>query len=112
FGLILGACSSSDSALSDGKVEIEFWYGLGSEADKKMKEIISDFNAEHEDIEVIPVPQADYTETYEKLQAAIASNTAPGIFIAEVTTVTDLASKEELELIDKIFDEYDIFDDD
>lgn len=110
FGLILGACSSSNSASSDGKVEIEFWYGLGSEADKKMKEIISDFNAEHEDIEVIPVPQADYTETYEKLQAAIASNTAPGIFIAEVTPMTDLASKEALEPLDKFLDEDDSFD--
>src|SRR5699024_9008634 len=53
IGLVLAACSVDDSesnASGDGKVEIEFWYGLGSEADEKMKELISDFNEEHEDI--------------------------------------------------------------
>src|SRR5699024_12763367 len=77
IGLVLDACSVDDSESNgsgDRKVEIEFWYGLGSEADEKMQELISDFNEEHEDIEVTAVPQADYDETYEKLQAAIASD--------------------------------------
>jgi len=115
IGLVLAACSVDDSesnASGDGKVEIEFWYGLGSEADEKMKELISDFNEEHEDIEVTAVPQADYDETYEKLQAAIASDTAPGVFLSEITPLTDLASKDALEPIDDFVANDDIYDED
>ena len=115
IGLVLAACSVDDSesnAGGDGKVEIEFWYGLGSEADKKMKEIISDFNEEHDDIEVVAVPQADYDETYEKLQAAIASDTAPGVFISEITPMTDLAKKDAIQPLDEFVQEDDRYDED
>lgn len=111
LSLVLAACSVDESS-GDGKVEVEFWYGLGSEADKKMKELISDFNDAHDDIEVVAVPQADYDETYEKLQAAIASDTAPGVFIAELNPLTDLAQKEALEPLDAYIENDDIYDED
>ena len=109
FGLVLTACSVDESS-GDGKVEIEFWYGLGSEADIKMKEIISDFNDEHDDIKVTAVPQADYDETYQKLQAAIASDTAPGVFISEITPLTDLAKKDAIQPLDSYVEEDEIYD--
>jgi|SRR5690625_444368 len=109
LALFLTACSVDESS-GDGKVEVEFWYGLGSEADKKMKEIISDFNDEHDDIEVVAVPQADYDETYEKLQAAIASDTAPGVFLSEITPLTDLAQKEAIEPLNDYVENDDIYD--
>src|SRR5699024_12681695 len=102
IGLVLAACSVDDSesnASGEGKVEMEVWYGLGSEADEKMKELISDLNEEHEDIEVTAVPQADYDETYEKLQAAIASDTASGGIRYEYTAHTDCAGRNALEQI-------------
>ena len=111
LALVLAACSVDESS-GDGKVEVEFWYGLGSEADTKMKELISDFNNQHDDIEVVAVPQADYDETYEKLQAAIASNTAPGVFIAELNPLTDLAKKEAIEPLDAYIENDDNYDED
>lgn len=110
-GLLLAACSVDESSSSeDGKTEIEFWYGLGSEADKKMKELVNDFNEENDDIEITAVPQADYDETYEKLQAAIASDTAPAVFISEPTALVDLANKQALEPLDDYVDNDENFD--
>lgn len=101
--LVVAACSSSsgegkkEETGGEGKpVEIEFWYGLGSEADKKMKEIIQGFNDSQDDYVVKAVPQASYDETYQKLQAAIASKTAPGVFITGGAQMHDLASKQAI----------------
>ena len=94
--LILGGCSESakevksegnESAKADVKssekapVEIQFWYGLGSVAGETMESIISDFNASQDKVKVIGVQQADYDETYQKVQAAIAANQPPAVFI-------------------------------
>lgn len=63
-------------------VEIEFWYGLGSEAGAKMEELIQEFNASQNEVKVIGVSQADYSETVQKVQAGMAANKVPGAFIA------------------------------
>ena len=89
---ILAACSSNSSSSSaneggkggnnDGKpVEIEFWYGLGSVAGQTMESIIADFNASQDEVIVKGVQQADYSETWQKVQAALAANNAPAVFI-------------------------------
>ena len=121
FLLVLSACSgSSDSSeskevsnaekASTEKVEIEFWYGLGSEADIKMKEIIEGFNDSQDNYVVKAVPQANYDETYQKVQAAIASNTAPGVFITEGEAMHDLASKEVIAPLDELMEADNNFD--
>lgn len=114
--LVIGtACSSNEAKdnKSDGdaseKVEIEFWYGLGSEADVKMKEIIESFNASQEQYTVKPVPQANYDETYQKLQAAIASDTAPGVFITGGESMRDLAAKDAIVSLNSFIDNDDSF---
>ncbi len=62
-------------------VEIQFWYGLGSVAGETMEGIIADFNASQDKVKVTGVQQADYEETYQKVQAAIAANQPPAVFI-------------------------------
>lgn len=112
FVLIVGvACSdtkeeagASNEKAADKPVEIEFWYGLGSEADKKMKEIIKSFNESQEDVLVKAVPQASYDETYQKLQAAIASDTAPGVFITGGKELQDLSRKEAIVSLDEFIE--------
>jgi len=107
---VMVACSSGEKESSggsdstEGPVEIEFWYGLGSEADEKMKEIVQGFNDSQEEVVVTPVPQADYDETYQKIQAAIASDTAPGVFITELVGLSDLAQKGGLAPLDAYAD--------
>ncbi|AXI10296.1 ABC transporter substrate-binding protein [Oceanobacillus zhaokaii] len=117
--LLMAACGSNDEGSEDdsadasaasGPVEIEFWYGLGSEADKKMQEIVQNFNNSQEDVVVTPVPQADYSETYQKLQASIASGSAPGVFITGLGTLNDLVSKEAIAPLDEFTAEDEIYD--
>ena len=98
--LLLGACSVKDKKedkVSKGEqVEVEFWYGLGSEAHKKMQSIIKQYNDSQNEYVVKGVSQASYTETFQKLQSAIASGEAPGVVIAQADTIHNLAQKEAL----------------
>lgn len=110
--LFTSACSSTGNVSGKEKdsdsskpVEIEFWYGLGSEADVKMKEIINNFNESQDEVIVKAVPQASYDETYQKLQAAIASNTAPGVFITGGDAMHDLAKKKAIASLDNYIQE-------
>ncbi|WP_245628102.1 ABC transporter substrate-binding protein [Shouchella shacheensis] len=89
----LSACSTESGGSADGPVEIEFWYGLGSEAGGKMEEIIEEFNESQEEVIVRGVAQADYSETYQNLQAGLASDTAPAVALLENSTVLDLANR-------------------
>lgn len=75
-------------------VEIEFWYGLGSEAGNKMEEIIQNFNASQDEVVVTGVAQASYDETDQNVQAAMAAGNVPGAFIATPSTTHRLASNE------------------
>lgn len=113
--MILAACTSeagesSTGTESTGPVTIEFWYGLGSEADIKMKEIIKGFNDSQDEVIVEAIPQASYSETYQKLQAAIAAKDAPGLFITESSSLVDLASKSALAPLNKYAGEDSIYD--
>ncbi|WP_019155673.1 ABC transporter substrate-binding protein [Robertmurraya massiliosenegalensis] len=93
---LLAACSSGGSSNSastedntgganhEEAVEIEFWYGLGSVAGETMESIIADFNASQDEVVVKGIQQADYSETWQKVQAAIAAKNAPAVFIADV----------------------------
>lgn len=74
---------SSAGASGDGPVEIEFWYGLGSVAGETMEGIIADFNASQDKVKVTGVQQPSYDETFQKVQAALASKKAPAVFISD-----------------------------
>ncbi len=79
------AASSSTGAqttASSGPVEIEFWYGLGGKLGDNMKKVIDDFNASQKDVIVKGVVQADYDETTQKLQAAIAAGQVPAAVLS------------------------------
>lgn len=67
---------------SSAPVEIEFWYGLGGKLGENMQTLITRFNESQSEVIVKPVVQGDYDETSQKLQAAIATNTAPAAVLA------------------------------
>ncbi|WP_303975068.1 ABC transporter substrate-binding protein [Streptococcus merionis] len=81
-GILLG-CQSDQSVQEtknqsqDGPVEVEFWYAGGKTAVKVVQDIIDEYNASQDDFEIKAVTQADYSETYTRLQAGIAGNQAP-----------------------------------
>lgn len=97
----LAGCSTSNTATKKtGKVEIEFWYGLGGKLGTNMQEIIKEFNASQSEVVVKGVAQASYTETYQALQAAIASKKAPDAVLLTNDQMTNLAKKNELASLD------------
>lgn len=70
-----GASSSSTEAAptQNAPVTIEFWYGLGGKLGENMEVLIQKFNTSQQEVIVKGIAQADYTETEQKLQAAIAT---------------------------------------
>lgn len=52
-----------------------------------MEDIIKEFNSSQDEVSVKGVQQADYAETWQKVQAGLAAKNAPAVFIAESGTV-------------------------
>ncbi|MDQ0219211.1 ABC transporter substrate-binding protein [Peribacillus cavernae] len=103
---LLAGCSGGEkqAANSDGKVEIEFWYGLGGKLGDNMKQKIDTFNKSQDEVIVKGIAQADYQETYQKLQAASASGQTPAVALLEHATANALANKQALAPLDSFFD--------
>jgi multiple sugar transport system substrate-binding protein len=102
---LLAGCTNNETASNGNeKVEIEFWYGLGGKLGDNMKEKIDDFNKSQNEVVVKGVAQADYTETYQKLQAATASGQTPAVTLLTHATANALASKEVLTPLDSFIE--------
>lgn len=76
-----------------GKTEVDFWYSGGKTAVKVVQGIVDDYNESQDTYFVKTVTQADYSETYEKLQAAIAGNVAPDVALIEKDAARGLSDK-------------------
>ena len=94
---------SSAEASGDGPVEIEFWYGLGSVAGETMEGIIADFNASQDKVKVTGVQQPSYDETFQKVQAVLASKKAPAVFISD--NMQELAQRKIIAPLDDVIDD-------
>lgn len=95
----VSACGKSNAdkeatKTADGKIEIEFWYSGGKTAVDVVQSIIDEYNASQDTYEVTAVTQADYDETYQKLQAGIAGNSAPDLALLDATVARSLSDKE------------------
>lgn len=95
-GLLTG-CGSSDTkettTTADGKIQIDFWYSGGKTAVNVFQDIVDEFNASQDTYEIKTTTQADYTETYEKLQAGIAGKKAPDMALLDVDKSRNLSEK-------------------
>lgn len=76
------APSAAAPAAQSEPVTIEFWYGLGGKLGENMEALIQKFNASQQEVIVKGIVQADYTETQQKLQAAIATGTVPAAVLS------------------------------
>jgi multiple sugar transport system substrate-binding protein len=77
-----GGAAPTEASTPKEPVTIEFWYGLGGKLGDTMKEKIELFNSSQQDVIVKGIAQADYTETEQKLQAAIAAKQAPAAVLS------------------------------
>ncbi len=91
-------CGNSGSGetvkTADGKIQIDFWFSGGKTAVNVLQDIVDEFNESQDTYEIASTTQADYTETYEKLQAGIAGKKAPDIALLDVDKSKNLSSKE------------------
>lgn len=58
-----------------------------------VQDIVDEFNESQDKYEIKTTTQADYTETYEKLQAGIAGNNAPDMALLDVDKSRNLSEK-------------------
>lgn len=88
------AASGNSSSQSEGGnedvVEVEFWYSGGKTAVNVVADIVEGFNSSQDKYHVSCVTQADYDETYQKLQAGIAGGTAPDVALLGVDSASAL----------------------
>ncbi|ULO10636.1 ABC transporter substrate-binding protein [Paenibacillus sp. 19GGS1-52] len=93
------APSASAAPTQSAPVTIEFWYGLGGKLGENMNALIQKFNASQQEVIVKGIVQADYTETEQKLQAAIATGQVPA---AVLSSNVDWARKGYFASIDEL----------
>ncbi len=93
-------CSNSGQETNgssvNGKVKIEFYHGLGGNLGDNLQKLITEFNANNEKYEIVPVVQGNYTETLQALQAALASKTPPALAINGYPEFMKLAESDVL----------------
>lgn len=92
------ACGGTSAAqkakkTANGKIEVEYWYGLGGKLDENMQKIIAEFNKSQDKYEVKGVAQEDYKATFKNLQAGIAAKKSPALALLEGDKVYMLANK-------------------
>ena len=95
-GVMLAGCSGGSTAASTqdgGKTTVEFWYAGGKTAVGVIQDIVNKYNASQDVYEVKTVTQADYSETYQKVQAAIAGNAAPDLVLLDPSAARVLSEK-------------------
>lgn len=96
-----------------GKTKVDFWYSGGKTAVKVVQDIVDDYNKSQDTYFVKTVTQADYSETYEKLQAAIAGNVAPDVVLLESDSARGLSDKNlVIDLSEKMKKDNDFNEDD
>ncbi len=96
-----GTDAKENNVTEDGKVVVEYWYGLGGKLGENMESIISDFNKSQDKYIVKGVAQEDYDTTFKNLQAAIAGNKAPALTLLESDKVEILSNKNLLADLNK-----------
>lgn len=100
---LLSGCASQSrttDVIKDGRTQIDFWYSGGKTAAGVMEDIIRDFNQSQDEYQVTGIQQADYDETYMKLQAGIAGKTAADVALLDSDKSRSLMEKKLLVPID------------
>lgn len=91
-----GNSSSQSESENKDAVEVEFWYAGGKTAVNVVAEIVEEFNNSQDQYHVSCVTQADYDETYQKVQAGIAGASAPDVALLSVDSANTLNAKGQL----------------
>ncbi|WP_320128926.1 ABC transporter substrate-binding protein [uncultured Sphaerochaeta sp.] len=90
------ANGAKEEEITKGPVTIQFWHSMGSKRGELMQQIVADFNASQSDIIVESTYQGSYYDIGAKLQAAVASGSAPSVAQMEIGRIGMYALADKL----------------
>lgn len=91
LGIFLSGCMLSQHGLA--AVEVPFWYSGGIKPQEMMITLINEFNQCQQEYVIKPSLQGNYSETFQKLQAGLASNTAPALALLESSQADSMTKR-------------------
>lgn len=74
-----GSGTSDSGSSSSGKTQITVWHAMGGVNGEAMQEMVDDFNASQDEVEVSIEYQGTYDDTITKLKAAMQSGELPDV---------------------------------
>ena len=86
------------------QVEVEFWHAFSGNNGNAVDELAAQFNSAQDEYALVPVYTGNYTEGTQRLTAAIAGNTAPGLVMLEITRYGLFADRGALEPLQPYLD--------
>lgn len=93
-------------AAAQQKIQIEFWHGLAQPLGGQLEQIVQDFNASQDKVQVNPSAKGSYPETMQAAIAAFRAGNAPHIVqMFEVGTATMLSAGPAIKPVYALFQE-------
>ncbi len=86
------------------QTKIEFWHAFTKTNGDAVNTLAERFNESQSEYEIVPVYTGKYSEGTQKLTAAIAGNTAPGLVMLEITRYGLFAARGALEPLQPYMD--------
>ncbi|TGU56511.1 extracellular solute-binding protein, partial [Mesorhizobium sp. M00.F.Ca.ET.186.01.1.1] len=82
---------ATETAASNGPVEIDFWYALGGVRGKTIEDMVKKFNESHKDIKVKAAYQGAYQDNHSKVLASVAAGNNPDVTMVEIASIAAFA---------------------
>ncbi|EAS45628.1 glycerol-3-phosphate-binding periplasmic protein precursor [Photobacterium profundum 3TCK] len=73
--------------------EVNFWYSGGTKPQQMMIKMMDEFNNSQDEYVIKGALQGNYQETFQKLQAGMASRTAPEVVLLDSTQAESMAGR-------------------
>ncbi len=89
--IAVGSLAFAANALA--QTEVDFWYSGGTKPQQMMAKLIEEFNANQQEYVIKGALQGNYAETFQKLQAGMASNTAPAFALLDSNQADAMAGR-------------------
>ncbi len=90
MALTMAACGgekAADAPAADGPVKIEFWHSMSSGTGELIQQIVDDYNASQDAVQVECIYQGDYTTAGTKIQAAVSTGDTPAVCQLEIARI-------------------------
>ncbi len=92
-----------EHAVSDGPVQVVFWHAMGGPLGDVLEDtLIAEFNAMHENIEIVPVCMGNYSALSQKIMAGVMAGSPPGMAQAYETWTAQLIRGNALVPLDSL----------